>query len=114
VLAICAVSVGFIGFDLASSPGDAAVPIAWATWLEPARDLSRHSAGLASVLPFRLVEARCGSDPRTAVFVFESAIGSIRTYALIDGGAVGGWTIVGLDEAGFEQSTAPTFNRPCS
>lgn len=62
---------------------DALVPPTLAPWVEPAREAARREAGLVGLLPARFVGARCSSDGRTAVLVFESAVGSVPSFATI-------------------------------
>src|SRR5437660_9452378 len=60
---------------------DAVPPARLASFVDPARSLSATSLGLAGVVPFRFVEARCAADG-SAVLVYESAR-SDRFYAVV-------------------------------
>lgn len=107
--AIMAIGLALGGWAAVGSAPDATVPSGLQPWVDPARQMARRKAGLADVLPFRFVEARCTRDGRTVALVFESAVISVRTYAAIgfpseseadSPGAVIG--IVGLTEEEFE------------
>lgn len=74
---------------------DAAVPPALTPWVEPAREAARREAGLVGLLPARFVEARCTVDGRTAVLAFESAVGSVASFATIGFPAAEDWNAPG-------------------
>ncbi|MFP5343707.1 MAG: hypothetical protein ACLGIJ_12440 [Candidatus Limnocylindria bacterium] len=83
---------------------DATVPPALGRWVEPAREAARREAGLAGLLPARLLGARCSMDGRIAVLTFESAVGSVASSATIGFPAPEEWTapgatvtIIGID-----------------
>jgi hypothetical protein len=65
------------------TPADAPVPAGLERWLGTARDVARSKAGLAGLVPFRFVSARCSADGRTAALAFEPVVGSGLTYAVI-------------------------------
>jgi hypothetical protein len=77
-------------------PGpDAPIPAALVTWIEPAREAARSSAGLAAFAPARFIEARCTADGRAAVLTFESAVGSFRAYATMGFPSAADWSLPG-------------------
>jgi hypothetical protein len=92
-LALGAVVLGIAGIAaLAVRVGpDASLPAGLAIWLEPAREVARREAGLLSLLPIRLVEARCQPDGRAAVLTFEPVIGQDRLLATMAFPEIGDW-----------------------
>ncbi len=107
--AMIAIGLALVGFTAIRAAPDATVPSRLVRWVDPAREMARGKAGLADLLPFRFVEARCTADGRAAALVFESAVVSVRSYAVIGfpsdaeadspGAAI---VIVGLTEEEFE------------
>lgn len=52
--------------------------------VEYARTISTDSRGVAGlVFPVRFVEAHCSLDELSVLFVFEAAVPSIRSYAML-------------------------------
>ncbi len=82
LLLLAAVALASVGL-MATAPSDATLPADLRPLLEPARKEAQMAAGLVGLLPFRLAEARCATDGRSAHFAFDSIIGSARAYAVI-------------------------------
>ena len=79
---LAAISLASVGL-IVTAPSDATLPADLRPLLEPARKEVQVAAGLVGLLPFRLAEARCATDGRSAYLAFDSIIGSARAYAVI-------------------------------
>jgi hypothetical protein len=82
---VALIAVGVIGLwviDL-QTPDDAPVPPGLVRFLETARDVARHQAGLVGLVPLRFVSASCSANGSIAALAFEPVVGPGRAYALI-------------------------------